>query len=200
MYQSALKLDRRPPEPPAQPAPPELAPPPPPPPAEAAPLLAGKTPVGTETLAADGKAAGVLTMLGIMFTVLARFGPELRDVLHMTGSVRVIAGGLLFGFATMALCAVVQAFRTISPRFCTAKPSLAFFGEIAQLSREEYTARVSSMTMTEAVDHMLAYNHTAARICVEKFRQLRRALRSFEIAACCWLMLSAILVLRSIFS
>jgi hypothetical protein len=167
---------------------------------EAAPFLAGKTPVGTETLAADGKAAGVLTMLGIMFTVLARFGPELRDVLHLSGSVRVIAGALLFGFATMALCAVAQAFRTISPRFCKAKPSLAFFGEIARLSREEYTQRVFGMTMDDAVEQMLTYNHTAATICVEKFRQLRRALRSFEVAACCWLLLSWVLVLRSIYA
>src|SRR5205809_665131 len=103
MYQTALKLDRFPPEPP------NTVPVLPPAPAapEPAPFLAGKTPVGTETLAADGKAAGVLTMLGIMFTVLARFGPELRDVLHFGGSVRPIAGFLLFGFATMALCAVV---------------------------------------------------------------------------------------------
>ena len=194
MYQTAPIFDRRPPQPPtanhnSAPAP-----------TEAAPLLAGKTPVGSETQAADGKAAGVLTLLWIMFTVLARFGPELRDVLHMSGPVRVISGTLLFGFATMALCAVVHAFRTISPRFCKAKPSLAFFGEIATLSREEYQDRVAGMTMAEAVEHMLAYNHTAARICVEKFRQLRRALRSFEIAACCWLFLASILVMRSVFS
>src|SRR3954463_1681222 len=107
MYQTALKFDRLPPEPPKADAetPAPSAP-------EPAPFLAGKTPVGTETLAADGKAAGVLTMLGIMFTVLARFGPELRDVLHLGSCVRLIAGALLFGFATMALCAVTQAFRT----------------------------------------------------------------------------------------
>lgn len=188
MYQTVRKLDRTPEPPPLASAQP------------AAPLLAGKTLVGTETLAADGKAAGVLTLLGIMFTVLARFGPELRDVLHMPGIVRIVAGTLLFGFATMALCAVVQAFRTISPRFCRAKPSLAFFGEVAKLSREQYYERVSTMTMDEAVDNILTYNHTAARICVEKFRQLRRALRSFELAACCWLLLSSILVMRSVFS
>ena len=195
MYQTALKLDRLPPSPPPAAADAPAVPAAP----EAAPFLAGKTPVGTETLSADGKAAGVLTLLGIMFTVLARFGPELRDVLHLGGTVEPIAAILLFGFATMAPCAVVQAFRTISPRFCKAKPSLAFFAEIARFSREEYTQRVCGMTMTEAVEQMLSYNHTAATICMEKFRQLRRALRLFEIAACCWLMLSWILVLRSIF-
>jgi hypothetical protein len=187
MYQTARKLDRT-------PEPPQAASP------SAAPLLAGKTPVGTETIAADGKAAGVLTLLGIMFTVLARFGPELRDVLHMNGSVRIIAGTLLFGFAAMALCAVVHAFRTISPRFCKAKPSLAFFGEVAKLSRESYYDRVSTMTMDDAVDNILSYNHTAARICVEKFKQLRRAMLSFQIAACCWLLLASVLVMRSVFS
>lgn len=184
MYQSAVRLS---------------PPPPPAPSLEAAATLAGKTPVGTETVGADGKAAAVLTLLGIMFTVLARFGPELRGLLNQSGSARWIASALLLGFATMALSAVIQAFRTISPRFCKSKPSLAFFGEIARLSREEYFERVESMSMRDAIEQILTYNHTAATICVEKYRQLRRALRSFEMAAICWVMLAEVLILRSIF-
>ena len=178
---------------------------PPPPPAlesaafEAAATLAARTPVGSETIGADGKAAGLLTLLGIMFTVLARFGPELSSVLHGGGPVRILSAIALMGFATTALCAVVQAFRTISPRFIKCKPSLAFFGEIARLSREDYVYRVESMTMEEAVGQILAYNHTAAMICAEKYRQLRLAIRFFEAAAACWLLLAGTLVIKGLY-
>lgn len=161
--------------------------------------LAGRTPVNSETLGADGKAAAVLTLLGIMFTVLARFGPELGTCLHGNSvSVKIVCLALLVGFGSMALCTVVQAFRTISPRFPNVKPSLAFFGEISRMSREEYTRRVEAMDMQQAVEEILLYNHTAATICARKFHQLRFALRYFEIAAGCWLALWAILVMRSL--
>ncbi len=166
---------------------------------DAAATLAGRTPVGSETMGADGKAAGILTLIGIMFTVLARFGTELGGLLHSTSPLRkVTAALLLIGFAGAALLAVVQAFRTISPRFVKGQRSLAFFAEIAAMPREEYIQRVEEMTMEQAVGQILAYNHTAAVICGEKYRQLRRALRLFEIAACSWLVLTLLLVTKSL--
>jgi hypothetical protein len=165
---------------------------------DAAATLACRTSIGSETLGADGKAACVLTLLGIMFTVLARFGPELGAVLRGGGFARAACGVLLAGFAGYALCAVVQAFRTISPRFRKDKPSLAFFAEVARLDREEYFELVESMTMRDAVGQILLYNHTASKICAEKYRQLRRALRCFEGAAGCWVLLLIILVLKSL--
>jgi hypothetical protein len=165
---------------------------------EAAATLACRTPVGAETLGADGKAAGVLTMLGIMFTVLARFGPELGTLLRGGGFPRAACAALAAGFVLCAVGAIVQAFRTISPRFCKAKPSLAFFAEIARLEEGEYAKRVEAMTMEDAVGEILSYNHTAATICAEKYRQLRRALHCFEAAAACWLLLAVVLVARSI--
>src|SRR5688500_10276139 len=81
---------------------------------EAAATLASRTSVGSETLGADGKAALVLTMLGIMFTVLARFGAELGGLLRHgvgtgTGAVRTGCAVLLLGFVACALGAVFQA-------------------------------------------------------------------------------------------
>lgn len=169
---------------------------------DAAATLASRTSIGAETSGADGKAAIVLSLLGIMFTVLARFGDELSSILRygvtQTGIVRITCAALLIGFSASALLAVVQAFRTIVPRFRRDKPSLAFFGEIASLPREEYVARVESLTMSEAVDQILLYNHTAATICAEKFKQLDRSLRCFEAASACWLALVLILVFKSL--
>jgi hypothetical protein len=169
---------------------------------DAAATLASRTSIGAETSGADGKAAIVLSLLGIMFTVLARFGDALSSILRygvtQTGVVRITCAVLLIGFAASALLAVLQAFRTIVPRFRRDKPSLAFFGEIASMPREEYVARVESLTMNEAVDQILLYNHTAATICAEKFKQLDRSLRCFEAASACWLVLVLILVFKSL--
>jgi hypothetical protein len=169
---------------------------------EAAATLACRTPVGTDTHAADGKAAIVLSLLGIMFTVLARFGPELGYILRhgitKTGIIRVLCAIMLLGFSSFSLCAVVQAFRTIVPRFRRDKPSLAFFAEIASMEREAYFAKVETMTMQDAVAQILLYNHTAATICAEKYKQLARTLKLFEAAAACWLVLVLVLVFKSL--
>ena len=78
-----------------------------------------------------------------------------------------------------------------------APPSLAFFGDIARLSREEYVSRVEALRADEALRQMLSYNHTASRICVEKLRQLRLGLRTFQWAAGCWILLVVILVVKA---
>ena len=159
--------------------------------------LAFRTPLHEHVLSADGKAAGVITLLGLMFTVVAKFGSQLADLVQGPGVMRYVGSALVLGFAALSLCAVVQSFRTISPRFPKAPPSLAFFGDIARLSREEYLQRVEALTPDEALEQMLSYNHTASQICTEKLRQLRRGMRCFEIAAACWAVLVVTLVLRT---
>ena len=159
--------------------------------------LAFRTPLQEHVLSADGKAAGILTLLGMMFTVLARFGGQLSDLVQeRQGPARYLWAAILFSFAAMSLGAVVQAFRTISPRFPKAPPSLAFFGDIARLSREEYVSKVEALSADEALKQMLAYNHTGSRICVEKLRQLRRAILFFEFAALAWFIITAVLGIR----
>ncbi len=170
--------------------------------------LAYRTSLWEHTHNADNKAAGLLTLLGIMFTLLARFGAALGDTLSparenaagggAAGVMRVAGMLLLGGFAALAFATVIQAFRTISPRFPKAPPSLAFFGDIARLSREQYVARVESMTPDEALEQMLSYNHTGSTICVAKFRELRRCFKCFQVAVAFWLPLMALVVARAL--
>jgi hypothetical protein len=162
--------------------------------------LACRTPVQEHALSADGKAAGVLTLLGIMFTVLSRFAGDLGTILRTGGWLRVAMLILIVGFAALALATVIQAFRTISPRFPKVPPSLAFFGDIAKLTREEYIATVEAMTPQDAVEHMLRYNHTVSMICVEKFKQLRWGFRFFQWTFLIWLLLVIALGMRAIYS
>ena len=185
------------PETPAPATPDANAAPPASPDAPAAATLVYLTPVGDFIHSADAKAGTVLAVLGIMFTLLARFGPWLDEMIRGAGVVRVGTVVLLAGFAGGALGAVIQAFRTISPRFPSAPPSLAFFGDIARLAPDEYVTRATGLGAAEALAERLKYNHTGSRIILAKFRQLRWALRFFAAAAVCWLLLVALLVLRA---
>lgn len=155
--------------------------------------LAFRTPLQEHVQSADGKAAGILTFLGLMCTVLTRFGDTLGAILREGAWMKGACVWLLVVFVGCALGTVVQAFRTISPQFTKAPPSLAFFGDIASLSREEYMKRVMSLSPEGALGQMLSYNHTAASICVGKQRQLRFGLRLFRLASVCWVMLALVL-------
>jgi hypothetical protein len=161
--------------------------------------LAFRTPLQEHAPAADTKAAAVLTALGIMLTLLARYGTHLTEMLMGRGSEKLLLVALLIGFAGPGLVAIVQAFRTISPRFPPSPPSLAFFGDIARLTREEYVGRVGAISHEEALEQILIYNHTLARICVEKFRHLGRGVRMFRWAFACWLLLIILVNLRILF-
>ena len=159
--------------------------------------LAFRTPIHEHVLSADGKAAGFITLLGLMFTVVAKFGDPVAELVQGRGLLAYAGAALVLGFAALSLSAVLQAFRTISPRFPKAPPSLALFGDIARLPREEYLAKVEALSADEALEQILSYNHTASLICLEKTRQLRRGMRFFEVAAACWAALVVLLVART---
>lgn len=150
-------------------------------------MLAFRTPVQDQPGLADTKAAAVLTVSGLLFTLVARFGDAIADVVRGAGANRYAALGLLVGFAVLGVGAVVQAFRTISPRFPKAPESLAFFQTVAALERDEYVSRVLGLSLEDVVQHVLTYNHTLATICVEKYRQLRLCIQLFRGAFFCWL-------------
>ena len=161
--------------------------------------LAFRTPLQEHAPAADTKAAAILTAQGIMFTLLAKYGTHFQGMLAGRGFEKFLLIALLSAFAILSLWSIFQAFLTISPRFPAAPPSLAFFGDIARLSREDYVSRVSSMSHEEALEQILIYNHTLALICVEKFRHLGKGVKLFRVAFGCWLVLIVLINLKVLF-
>lgn len=161
--------------------------------------LAFRTPLQEHPPAADTKAAAILTALGIMFTMLAKYGTHLMEMITGRGSEKFLLTLLLLSFGVTSLLSVLQAFRTISPRFPKSHSSLAFFGDIARLTREEYLGRVGSITHEQALEEILIYNHNLATICVEKFRHLGRGVVWFRRAFVCWLALIVLVNLKVLF-
>ena len=161
--------------------------------------LAFRTPLQEHPPAADTKAAAIITALGIMFTMLAKYGTHLMVMLTGRGLEKFLLTALFLTFSVMALLSLLQAFRTISPRFPKANSSLAFFGDIARLSREEYLSRVGSISHEQALEEILVYNHNLATICVEKFRHLGKGVRLFRWAFASWLALIVLVNLKVLF-
>jgi hypothetical protein len=156
------------------------------------------TPLQEHRYGADNKAGALLTMAGLMFTVLANSSADLMLMVDTPGAQRYIAAGLFFAFVGLTVATVVQAFRTISPRFFKTEPSLAFFGDVAKLSREEYIQRIEALSQEEALAQMVSYNHTLASICVEKYRQLNVGVNFFRMAFVCWLGLLALINVKGL--
>jgi hypothetical protein len=161
--------------------------------------LAFRTPLQEHPPAADTKAAGLLSAFGIMFTVLARYGADLSKHLRAPGLEKWVVLLLLLAFGLLSLGAIVQAFRTITPRFPPAPPSLAFFMDIARMPREEYVRRVAEMSQDEALEQILFYNHTLATICVQKFSHLKKGVRLLRGAFGVWLVVIILINLRDLF-
>lgn len=157
-----------------------------------------RTPLQEHPPAADTKAGSILTLTGIMFTVLARLAPNVESILTRGGWERPLAFALLAGFAAVTLYAVVHAFHTIAPRFPKAPPSLAFYGDIARLSRQEYVEKVKALSSEQALDQMIDYNYTVSAICVEKFRQLRMGMKAFKVAFPLWALLMGLVVMDEV--
>jgi hypothetical protein len=155
--------------------------------------LAYRTPLMEHFLSVDGKAAGLLTLMGVMCTVLARFGGAISAILSSRGPLKFVLIGLLVIFTTLSLLTILQVFRTIAPRFPKAPPSLAFFGDIARMSREEYVQAVRQLDAQSAIEHILNYNHTTATICTAKFKEFRPALKLFPWVALAWLAMTIVL-------
>ena len=166
---------------------------------DAAATLAFQTPLPAHPPAADAKAGALLTVVGLMFSLLAGQSDHVAQILQTAGIQRILTLLALVGFSLLSLATVVEAFRTIGPRFPAAPPSLAFFVDIARLRPEEYIRRVEAMTADDALEQMLRYNHTLAGICVLKFTRLRIAIHLFHPAFACWLVAMILISLRVVF-
>jgi hypothetical protein len=166
---------------------------------DAAATLAFQTPLQEHPPAADGKAGALLTMIGLMFSLLAGQAVLIIRIVEDGGIEKYLLSISVMGFALMALMTIIESFRTIAPRFPKAPPSLAFFADIASLSREEYIRRVEAMTPDEALDQILQYNHTLAGICVVKFGRLRIAIHLCQAASGFWLSSIILIAIRMFF-
>ena len=160
--------------------------------------LTFRTPLQEHPPAADTKAGSIITLSGIMFTVLAKFAPNLESIFTRGGWEKWLALALLSAFAIITVYAVIHAFQTIAPRFPKAPPSLAFYGDIAKLSRQDYVEKVKSLSAEEALHQMLDYNYTVSAICVEKFRQLRMGMKAFKVAFPLWALLMTLIIMDEV--
>jgi len=160
---------------------------------DSAAALAFRTPLREYVPAADTKATAMLTGLGLMFTLLARYDKPIGRLLEQADWEMWLFVSTIVLFSVLAILAILRCFQTIFPRFPKAPPSLAFFADIARLTRDEYVESVSRLNHEQAVDQMLQYNHTLANICVVKYSVLARAVYDFKMSLALWVALMVLL-------
>ena len=58
---------------------------------------------------------------------------------------------------------------------------------------------MGAISHEEALEQILTYNHTLARICVEKFRHLGQGVKLFRVSFASWLVLIVLINLKALF-
>lgn len=167
-------------------------------PSDWAALLAYRTPLQEHALACDGKAAAILAALGIMSTIVARYSSTVGNSLAQDPFLGKVVLGLMIGFSLLGVLSIVQAFQTLLPRFPPAPRSLAFFGDILRLTREQYIAEVEAMPDDQALEHILIFNHTLSVILDQKLTHVVRCMKLYQYAAFAWLGALLMLFVRGI--
>ena len=162
--------------------------------------LALYTPVREYPPLGDRKAVAVLGTNGLMLTVALFFSGAINAVVEgddRFGLGRYVTVIALVPFGCGMLWGTWAAFRALTLPMPTMPETLALFGDIARLDREEYRRRVMDVGYRDALRAMLHYNYSLAALSASKFRLLNRAILCSKIMFPLWMAVLLVLtVLR----
>lgn len=138
--------------------------------------LAYFTPVREYPPMGDRKAAMLLGANGLMVSVLLLFSGPIGGIVQ--GPYPWEARLVVVVLAPLAVLLVLGgwfAFRALTRPIPPMPPSLAYFPDIAALTREEYRRRVLALDHRRALRDMLHYNYSLAVLSVQRFRLVERS-------------------------
>ena len=151
--------------------------------------LAFFTPAYEQQSLADRKARFLLTACGLLATTLLFFLERIVDLLHAPRPwVSHLMVALLAGFGVSVLVAARHAYRAFVAPMPPMPKSLAFFGHVAEKSREEYVAGMTGLDYRRAIESMLHYNYSVAIQGAAKFRLVGRSLKWMRAAIPLWML------------
>jgi hypothetical protein len=139
--------------------------------------LAYFTPVREYPPLGDRKAAVLLGANGLMVSVLLFFSGPIGRIVEGPSAWKAWLVILVLGpLAILLLLGAWYAFRALTRPIPPMPPSLAYFPDIAALTREEYRRRILALDHRRAVRDMLHYNYSLAVLSVQRFRLVERSL------------------------
>jgi Family of unknown function (DUF5706) len=139
--------------------------------------LAYFTPVREYPPLGDRKAAVLLGANGLMVSVLLFFSRPIGRIVEgpRPWEARLVVT-VLTPLVVLLLLGAWYAFRALTRPIPAMPPSLAYFPDIAALTREEYRRRILALDHRRAVRDMLHYNYSLAVLSVRRFRLVERSL------------------------
>lgn len=169
---------------------PELAPPSP-----GAARFAAFTPMNDQPGLADRKAMFVTGASGLMLStallLVAPLGQFVRP-----GAWPLLVLSLSVGLACTVVLALHAAYRAYVLQAPDVPKNLLFFRNIAAGGPADYAGRLENLTPRDVLLDVLAYNHTMARLGVEKYRLVGRAMRRLQVAIPMWVLLVLMMTAR----
>ena len=144
----------------------------------------------------DRKALAVLATNGLMLTVALFFSAAINAMVEgddRFGFGRYVTVIALVPFGVGMFWGTWAAFRALTLPMPKMPETLALFGDIARLDREEYRRRVLAVDYADALRAMLHYNYSLATLSASKFRLLNRAILCSKIMFPLWMALLLVL-------
>lgn len=127
----------------------------------------------------DSRSAGLMGITVAMMGALSAATPAVKQWNGIFVFALAVAST---GFAIV----LYQLMRGQIPRLRAGKPSLSFFGTVAELPHDEFRSRFVKMTEEEYLDDVLNQCYVNARILRSKFRCLKRGLIALLLTAIPW--------------
>jgi hypothetical protein len=127
---------------------------------------------------ADAKATAVLAGIGLLVAfTFSRLSDVLAPQPHRSPVTWYLNGGTFLLAVILLTLSVYRSLRVLYPRVAPPMPSLLFFGTIAELSRDEFKARMKELDPAAIEEELILQTHVSARIAVEKFQNVGGAIR-----------------------
>ena len=160
--------------------------------------LAYFTPVREYPPLSDRKSVTLLTLNGLMITVMCLFAEEILDVLQGNPVVKwltVVAGLTWFSLLMIGAC---YAFLALTRPIPPMGDCVAFYKNIAATSLGSYRQNLERLSHRSAMRDILNYNYSIAVLSEEKFRLIRKSVLCLCLALPLWMLLVLMISLRAV--
>jgi hypothetical protein len=160
--------------------------------------LASFTPVREYPPLSDRKSVILLTLNGLMLTVMDPFAAEIPAVLQGNPVVKRLAIAAGLSWFSLLILGACYAFRALTRPIPPMGDCAAFYPNIAATSLGSYRQNLERLSHRGALRDILNYNYSIAVLSQEKFRLIRKSVLCLCPALPLWMLLMLMISLRAV--
>jgi hypothetical protein len=160
--------------------------------------LAYFTPVREYPPLGDRKALTLLTLVGLMITVMSLFAGEVHAVLQGDRVIKWMAVVVGLSWFALLILGAYYAFLALTRPIPPMGPCVAYYQDIAAMSLSTYREILEGLSHRGAMRAILTYNYSIAALSEEKFRLIRKSILCLCLALPLWMLLMLVISLRAV--